>query len=139
VKVKLLSRDRLVATPRTVAHQAPPSMGFSRQDYWSGLPLPSPMLLIRDSQTHTANLLLKRMGNTLSLLSFFLSFPPSLPSLLSPSLLSSFHPWSGVEDFRRIVEDVVKEHRLSQLDKCCLERPWILARGWSLCLADVRL
>ena len=40
-KVKLLSRDRLLATPWTVAYQAPPSMGFSRQDYWSGLPLPS--------------------------------------------------------------------------------------------------
>ena len=42
VKVKLLSRHRLVATPWTAAHQAPPSMGFSRQEYWSGLPLPSP-------------------------------------------------------------------------------------------------
>ena len=41
VKVKLLSRVRLFATPRTTAYQAPPSMGFSRQDYWSGLPLPS--------------------------------------------------------------------------------------------------
>ena len=39
VKVKSLSHDRLVATPWTVAHQAPPSMGFSRQEYWSGLPL----------------------------------------------------------------------------------------------------
>ena len=38
VKVKLLSRIRLFATPWTVAHQAPPSMGFSRQEYWSGLP-----------------------------------------------------------------------------------------------------
>ena len=37
-----LSRVRLFATPRTVAHQAPLSMGFSRQEYWSGLPLPSP-------------------------------------------------------------------------------------------------
>ena len=36
VKVKLLSRVRLFATPWTVAHQAPPSMGFSRQEYWSG-------------------------------------------------------------------------------------------------------
>ena len=36
---KLLSRVRLFATPWTVAHQAPPSMGFSRQEYWSGLPL----------------------------------------------------------------------------------------------------
>ena len=42
VKVKLLSRIRLFATPWTVAHQAPPSMGFSRQEYWSGLPFPSP-------------------------------------------------------------------------------------------------
>ena len=37
-KVKLLSRIRLFATPWTVAHQAPLSMGFSRQGYWSGLP-----------------------------------------------------------------------------------------------------
>ena len=42
VKVKLLSRVRLFATPWTVAHQAPPFMGFSRQDCWSGLPFPSP-------------------------------------------------------------------------------------------------
>ena len=42
VKVKLLSRVRLLGTPWTAAYQAPPSMGFSRQEYWSGLPLPSP-------------------------------------------------------------------------------------------------
>ena len=42
VKVKSLSRVRLFVTPWTVAHQAPPSMEFSRQDYWSGLPFPSP-------------------------------------------------------------------------------------------------
>ena len=42
VKVKSLSRVRLLATPWTPAYQAPPSMGFSRQDYWSGVPLPSP-------------------------------------------------------------------------------------------------
>ena len=42
VKVKLLSRVQLFATPWTVAHQAPPSMGFSWQEYWSGLPFPSP-------------------------------------------------------------------------------------------------
>ena len=41
-KVKSLSRVRLLATPRTAAYQAPPSMGFSRQEYWSGVPLPSP-------------------------------------------------------------------------------------------------
>ena len=40
--VKSLSRVRLFATPWTVAHQAPPSMEFSKQEYWSGLPFPSP-------------------------------------------------------------------------------------------------
>ena len=40
---KSLSRVRLLVTPRTAAHQAPPSMGFSRQEDWSGLPLPSPL------------------------------------------------------------------------------------------------
>ena len=42
VKVKSLSRVRPSATPWTAAFQAPPSMGFSRQEYWSGVPLPSP-------------------------------------------------------------------------------------------------
>ena len=41
-EVKSLSRVRLFVTPWTVAHQAPPSMGFSKQEYWSGLPFPSP-------------------------------------------------------------------------------------------------
>ena len=43
LKVKSLSRVRLVATPWTAGYQAPPSMGFSRQEYWSGVPLPSPL------------------------------------------------------------------------------------------------
>ena len=37
------SRVRLCATPETATHQAPPSLGFSRQEHWSGLPFPSPM------------------------------------------------------------------------------------------------
>ena len=40
--VKSLSHVRLFVTPWTVAHQTPPSMEFSRQEYWSGLPFPSP-------------------------------------------------------------------------------------------------
>ena len=43
VKVKSRSHVQLLATPWTAAYQAPPSMGFSRQEYWSGVPLPSPM------------------------------------------------------------------------------------------------
>ena len=42
VKVKSLSRVQLFVTPWTIAYQAPPSMGFSRQECWSGLPFPSP-------------------------------------------------------------------------------------------------
>ena len=42
LKVKLLSCVGLFVTLWTVAYQAPPSMGFSRQEYWSGLPFPSP-------------------------------------------------------------------------------------------------
>ena len=40
--MKFLSPVQLFVTPRTVAYQAPPSMEFSRQEYWSGLPFPSP-------------------------------------------------------------------------------------------------
>ena len=53
-EVKSLSRVRLLATPWTAAYQAPPSMGFSRQECWSGLPLPCPTRLLHtaDSQNH---------------------------------------------------------------------------------------
>ena len=51
VKVKTLSRVRLFATPWTEAYQAAPSMGFSRQEYWSGLPLPSPIRRIQKYNT----------------------------------------------------------------------------------------
>ena len=61
------SRVRLLATPWTAAYQAPPSMGFSRQEYWSGLPLPSPMtnldsmLKSRDTTLPTKVRLVKAM------------------------------------------------------------------------------
>ena len=69
MKVKSLSYVRLLATPRTAAYQAPPSMGFSRQEYWSGVPLPSSTLDATDQ-----------------LLSHFLSATsPSVTTLLLPS------------------------------------------------------
>ena len=46
VKVKSLSHVRLFTSPWTAAYQAPPSMGFSRQEYWSGVPLPSPLYAV---------------------------------------------------------------------------------------------
>ena len=51
-KVKSLSRVGLLATPWTAAYQTPPSMGFSRQEYWSGVPLPSPTALIIKCYSH---------------------------------------------------------------------------------------
>ena len=50
VKVKLISRVLLIATPWTAAYQAPPPMGFSSQEYWSGLPLPSPTTIMHYSK-----------------------------------------------------------------------------------------
>ena len=50
MKVKSLSRVRLLATSWTAAYQAPPSMGFSRQEYWSGVPLPSPSRGTKNTQ-----------------------------------------------------------------------------------------
>ena len=54
VKVKTLSRFQFLATPRTAAHQAPPSMGFFRQEYWSGVPLPSPRKPLANTKKVTA-------------------------------------------------------------------------------------
>ena len=55
VKLKLLSRVWLFATTWTVAHQAPPSMGLSRQECWSGVPLPSPEKLHTVSKNKTGS------------------------------------------------------------------------------------
>ena len=49
------SRVQLCATPYMAAHQAPPSLGFSRQEHWSGLPFPSPM---HESESEVAQLCL---------------------------------------------------------------------------------
>ena len=53
MKVKSLSCAWLLATPWTAAYQAPLSLGFSRQEYWSGLPLPSPECIYRSHQNQT--------------------------------------------------------------------------------------
>ena len=63
VKVKSLSRVRLLATPWTAAYQAPPSMGFSRQEYWSGVPLPSPICWAQTCK-HKGPVLILRSSET---------------------------------------------------------------------------
>ena len=55
VKVKSLSHVWLLATPWTAAHQAPPSMGFSRQEYWIGVPSPSPWEAIAENEWQTVS------------------------------------------------------------------------------------
>ena len=55
VKVKSISRVRLLATPWTAAYQAPPSMGFSMQEYWSGVPLPSPDIYPGSKENQVVN------------------------------------------------------------------------------------
>ena len=56
VKVKSLSRVWLLATPWTAAHQAPLSMGLSRQEYWNGVPLPSPILMIHNIKGYSSHI-----------------------------------------------------------------------------------
>ena len=73
--VKLLSHVQLFATPRTVAYQAPPSMEFSRQEYWSGFPFPSPGDLPNPG------------------------IEPRSPELQADSLLSELHSRAGICKF----------------------------------------
>ena len=74
------SRVQLFATPWTAAHQVPPSMVFSRQEYWSGVPLPSPEINTNKSQ-------ILHPGNLSKPVSRF-CVQPSFPSL-NPSSFSS--------------------------------------------------
>ena len=70
VKVKLLSHFELLATQWTAAYQAPLSMGFSRQEYWSGVPLPSPLVLCNFHRKNTWK------ANTLCLILLFIPLNP---------------------------------------------------------------
>ena len=76
VKVKSLNRVRRSVTPWTAAYQAPPSMGFSRQEYWSGVPLPSPNPSLR-SLNSMINYYNHSLGKTLN--SLVLSHVVDLP------------------------------------------------------------
>ena len=70
VKVKSLSRVRLLVTPWTVAHQAPLSMGFSRQEYWIGLFFPSPGDLSNRDRTQVSRIAGRRFNNQEALVIF---------------------------------------------------------------------
>ena len=92
VKVKSLSRVWLLVTPWTAPYQAPPSMGFSRQEYWSGMPLPSPSIYLRRSHYplgyHVSkNPRFKEGGGHWTVGGTVATIPLFLPASLHPSIL----------------------------------------------------
>ena len=106
--MKSLSRVQLLATLWTAAYQAPPSMGFSRQEYWSGMPLPSPIQLLSRVQlfanpwtaVHQASLSITNSQSLLKLMSIKSVIPSNhlilcRPLLLLPSILSSIKVFSN--------------------------------------------
>ena len=84
IAVQSLSRVRLCATPRTVAHQAPLSMGFPRQEYWSGLPFPPPGDLPNTETEPTPSLTSPALAGSLPLA------PPGKPHQFALKLHESF-------------------------------------------------
>ena len=93
VKVKSLSRVRLFATSWTAAHQVPPSMGFSRQEYWSGLPFPFPGYLPNQGIEPRSPAM---RADTLT------SEPPWNPFNLKIFLIFKFQPWKNGYTFKMI-------------------------------------
>ena len=90
VKVKSLSRGRLFTAPWTRAYQSPPSMGFSRQEYWSGVPLPY-STGIKQDQIWCVSLLLRRIYVS-SFLYYFVQFYSCLQKQqVQSSLGASYH------------------------------------------------
>jgi len=91
VKVKSLSRVRLPATPWTAAYRAPLSMGFSRQEYWSGVPLPSPSVelgIVFSSVIYSASFILEYTSTNFSSLKTltFLRVKATFPHSSMPPL-----------------------------------------------------
>ena len=80
MKVKLLSRVWLLATPWTAAYQAPPSMGFSKQEYWSGVPTASPKYWLSTIIISRHNLICSIISCLLILEQLYLHCTDSLPA-----------------------------------------------------------
>ena len=91
--MKLLSHVRLLATSWTVAYQAPAFMGFSRQEYWSGAPLPSPSTLLRTLNCYLTfnSIIILLLCILLGFSDFFILYH-SIPPYASPFLLFHLDP-----------------------------------------------
>ena len=125
--MKSLSHVRLSAIPWTAAHQAPLSTGFSRQEYWSGLPLPSPIIASSSHKTLLRTLTVRERFREISrvLFSFLIEekskgfakvyFANLQRRSLSPLLPSCFWLWSGPswihEAFHKQAKDDRAENR----------------------------
>ena len=106
VKVKSLGRVQPLATPWTAAYQAPPSMGFSRQEYWSGVPLPSPPQVLRHTQkSHIAGQQQMGWQDSLGL--------SSLPTALTSACHLSV--WHGKEINAKALIKAVQEDTLEEM------------------------
>ena len=120
--MKLLSCVRLLATPQTAAYQAPPSMGFSRQGYWSGLPLPSlspPLPLIKWASIHTCTYTHARAHTHTHTLEFgLLTLPREVDFGKYTPLLTSIPPLSKLKNLSN-----------SQNKDTQLCWPWTLTTG----------
>ena len=99
MKVKLLSCVWLLATPGTAAYQAPLSMGFSRQGYWSGLPLPSPTCILmqynQSKHKKQLNSLILCISNLIMKPFSYVIYP-----LLSYWLITSFHRYTDEQKLK---------------------------------------
>ena len=97
-EVKWLSSVQPFETPRIVAHQAPLSMGFSRQEYWSGLPFPSPGDLPNPGIEPGSTALRLRNVEKMLILSFFLRIPDPYLLFESPRPLAPLQgPWTSYQ------------------------------------------
>ena len=104
VKVKSLSRVRLLATPWTAAHQAPPPVGFSRQEYWSGSPLPFPrwhLLFLKTPLSYSQFLLGQKCVLEFFCLTFFNLWEMTVPLRSIKNVIRCFHfGWVSTSDIK---------------------------------------
>ena len=115
MKVKSLSRVQLSATPWTAAYQAPPSMEFSRQEYWNGVPLPSPLLPPIAPQMHNTNFI-----------SLTLSAAPAAKLLqLCPTLCNPTSCWD-MEHFLGWVFQAQERQKVKQRQELSAHSAWAL-------------
>ena len=138
VKVKSLSRVRLLAISWTAAHLAPPSMGFSRQEYWSGVPLPSPRQSIKVTYMRMVLMVFPvlteqsiDLGFRQLVFAYIFSFFLYIENVIFRIISRLFYDW---------VEMSLTFHLLNKIFKIiiwlcvhqCLSHVWLFATPWTI-------